>query len=707
MSSTAYGFRRAGEGTKREGRRLPRSLMFSVSLLVLAIDAPATAADVDDNSDLRLAQPVQDDGPLRLAPVTVTGEKTERSLQETASSVSVETEEDLNEHPGNATLDATMRGMPNVVGTGTGNFAPTIRGDDATGPANGVFAFLGGTRPRVTIQQDGRPLSFNELVYGRAGLWDVERVEVLRGPQTTLQGRNSIAGAIIVETKDPTYEFEGAARGVIGNSGTRELSGMVSGPIVEDQLAFRLTADQRFHDSWVDVQGDQGVEDIKEDNSFNFRGKLLFEPRALPDLSTKFTFNHVETRRPQTEFVSAPFEDRQLGAAFEFPVFDNRADSGILEVNYLLTPALELRNTASYTDLRVRRLTLPGNGIVDIRGDEASNELVAEYDTADLHSIFGTYFFRGASDETIDIGPGAFEDETLTVAFFGEGTIPLTERLDLTLGARYEREHRERVGNAAVFDINLDETFDAFLPKVGLAYQATEDVTFGATIQRGWNAGGAGISFAPPFPSFTYDEEFVWNYEAFVRTSWLDDRLFLNANVFLANYRDQQRLAFLDPADPASGVIRNAERTRSYGAELTASWLPLRELEITGTLGLLHSEILEFSASNLDLTGAEFARAPNVTASLGALYRHPSGVRLGVDGQFTGGYFSDDANTASDKIGPHFLLNAHAGYEEGNVEIFAFVNNILNRDDELLIFVEDSAQMVDPREFGVGMTVRF
>lgn len=683
----------------------PLALVF---LALAAGAAPASAEEVGAEATRQLAQQsmTSGDGVLRLPAITVIGEKTVRTLQDTASSVSVLSGEDLESNPGIKDLGDAIGRMPNVVDSGTGNFAPTIRGDDATGPANGVFAFLGGTRPRVTIQQDGRPLTFNELVYGRTALWDVDRVEVLRGPQTTLQGRNSIAGAIIVETKDPTFTSEAGARILGGNYGTRQFSGVVSGPIVGDQFAVRLSADRRLHESWVDVTSDVGVSDPEQEESTNLRAKMLLVPEGLSDFSAKLTLNHVATRRPQSEFATPPVKDRKNDGSSTFPVFENQANSAILELGYGFGDGFELRNTTSYSRVRIDRLTSPGNGIAEIKTNEVTNELVAQYRSPGLRGLFGTYFLSADGDETIDIGGGNFDDSTRTFAVFGEATVTFWERWDLTVGGRYEREKRERFGSAAVFNIDLDKTFDAFMPKFGLAYRATDDITVGATVQRGWNAGGAGIAFVPPFPSFTYDEEYVWNYEAFFRSTWLDKRLVVNGNVFFADYRDQQRLAFLVPGDPNSGVIRNVDKSRSYGAELNASWLATRNLELFGSLGLLKTEIEKFSASVQDLDGNEFARAPNVTASFGATYRFASGFSVGFDGRYVGAYYSEDDNNPAEKVGSRILFDARAEYAVENLRFFAFVNNIFDQDDPVLLF-DGNAQLVDPREFGVGLEIRF
>lgn len=650
---------------------------------------------------------------FQIEPTTVTGEKTERTLQNTATSVSVLTDEDLREHPNITTLDNALSRMPNVLDVGTGNFAPTIRGSDTTGPAEGVVAFIAGTRPRVTTQLDGRPLTYNEFVFGQTGLWDAERVEVFRGPQTTLQGRNSIAGAIIINTKDPTFHYEVDSRVLAGNFDTQQFSGAASGPLIKDQLAFRLSFDQRNHDSWVDVARKPiGVDNIEEEESTNVRAKLLFTPSVLPDLSAKLTFSHIDTRQPQVEFVNRPFNNRKLTTdePGQFPLFETESNSGVVNLSYFLTSEIELRNTAVYSDIAIDRLTDPGSGIAKILADEFSNEFILDYAAPQrgLRGLFGVYYFTADQNDEIDIQGGTFDDETDTISIFGEGTFTFFDKLDLTVGGRYEREKRQRVGSLGPFSINLDKTFEAFLPKFSVAYRLNEGLTLGVTVQRGFNAGGAGIAFVAPFPSFTFDEEFVWNYEAFFRSTWLDERLILNGNIFFEDFEDQQRSAFLVPGDPFASVIRNAESAHAYGAELTVTGLPLHGLEVFGTLGLLKTEIDKFSASVEDLAGNDFARAPNVTATLGALYHHPSGFSIGFDGRYVSDYFSDDLNEPVDEVDAFFVFNAQAAYEFTHFRVFAFANNIFDRDYELLIdTIGDFGQLGDPLEFGFGLQVSF
>lgn len=147
-----------------------------------------------------------------LQTVIVTADKLGRSLQDTPASVVVLKAEELERRAGATTTRDVLANIPNIVYTGTGNIAPTVRGVDSTGASQGVDAFIAGSRARLNMQIDGRPASYNEIVFGDSALWDVQQVEVLRGAQSTLQGRNAISGTIATKTKDPTFTTEGAVR---------------------------------------------------------------------------------------------------------------------------------------------------------------------------------------------------------------------------------------------------------------------------------------------------------------------------------------------------------------------------------------------------------------------------------------------------------------------------------------------------------------
>lgn len=234
----------------------------------------------------------------------VTGEKVKRSIFDTGSSVEVFDSNRISSMPNATQVPDLLRMTPNVVDVGIGNDLPTVRGVDGSGPTTGAGAFLSGTRPRLNLSLDGRSLTYNEQAYGPQSLWDLDRVEVFRGPQSYIQGRNAIAGAIVMASKDPTFEWESAFKGGAGNQHSSQLAAMASGPLVEDQLAFRVSVDRQRRRSDADLPAYEPVGDPREVEATTARAKLLFNPAGLRDLTTKLTFNHFGSTAPQNESLN-------------------------------------------------------------------------------------------------------------------------------------------------------------------------------------------------------------------------------------------------------------------------------------------------------------------------------------------------------------------------------------------------------------------
>jgi len=162
---------------------------------VLLIAVPSAPAEVSNS-----AKEIETDE------IIVNGERVKRSLKETQSSVAVFRKQDLESMAAPDRIQDVLAQVPNVLITGRRD-TPVIRGQNSVGELIGLPAFLGGARPRTVMQIDGRTVTFNEFANSSEGLWDIDRVEVFRSPQTTTQGVNSIAGAVFIQTADPTYRF--------------------------------------------------------------------------------------------------------------------------------------------------------------------------------------------------------------------------------------------------------------------------------------------------------------------------------------------------------------------------------------------------------------------------------------------------------------------------------------------------------------------
>lgn len=685
-----------------------------------AFAAIMVAASPSEAQEAPIAEEQEtEDGTLMLAPLTVTGEKTERSIMDTASSVAVFDDIELERRPSTYSTNDVLNLVPNVVTSETGNLAPAIRGIDGTGPAQGGDAFVAGTRPRLNYQVDGRTLSYNESIFSNIDLWDVERVEVFRGPQSTLQGRNAIAGAIVVKTKDPTYFLEGAGRIVVGENNTRQASAVVSGPVIDNQVAVRLSVDARRKDHFLDFTPYPQDPDPGRYESFNLRGKILIEPQDIPDLTALLTINSVTQEAPQSGDVARPF-DAQMPSFPSMNSFTTRAFGGIADVKYRLSDVWSAETILSATDLRVTRKGTTGSGNLEINTNEYVIEPRLRFTFDGISGFVGAHFFDNSQDEWIDLlGTGSFVDDTKTAALFGEVTVALASDLDLTLGGRLEREERDRTGailpmfGIGPISVDFHETYEEFLPKASLAWHMTDDVTTGVSVSRGYNGGGAGATFSAPYTSYTYDPEYVWSYEVFSRASLANDRVILTGNVFFNEYEDLQLPFDLNPSPAVwAYVVRNADEARTYGAEFGARWLATPDLQLFANLGLLKTEITKYPGSGVE--GNSLARSPAVTLDFGTYYENESGFDLSLTGRFTDAYHTEVDQKPRGKTDPYWVANAQVGYRFGDARIFASANNIFDSAEPVMIWSGgpgnanlDTATLLEPRSVTVGLEYTF
>jgi outer membrane receptor protein involved in Fe transport len=644
--------------------------------------------------------------------IVVTGQRIERTLFETASSVFVLTAEGIERVAGASDSDDLLALTPNVT-LGPGDSAPAIRGQDSTGALSGVDAFLGGTRPRSTISIDGRALNFNEYLYGTSSIWDLARVEIFRGPQTTTQGRNSIAGAVFFVTRDPAYDFEGAVRAEVAEFSTQQASLALSGPIQDDRLAARVSVDWREGDRTVRDTGlvntVSGV-DTNADDLLTARLKLLFDP--TDDLRLKLTYSHSEATGPQAEAADAPFGARESSSIFA-GVFDTESDAVILNADARLSDAWTSVNTLTLTKLDVERITTPtfGTGHFDI--EEVSVESIMRYQPTDgaLSGLFGVYYLDAEQDEVTDfsgfLGTGNFNDQQSSLGIFGEATFEASTGLFLTAGARFQRDEQTRGGSLAFLAVDYDESFDAFLPKFEVAYDLNDAVRIGVTAQRGYNPGGTTISFVDGSQD-TFDAEYVWNYEAFLRSTLFDGRLALSGNVFYAQYDDAQRSTNVEgPPGFFTTVYSNADKARATGLEVEAVYAVSETLTLRGALGLLDTEIEEFSISSDPIEGNEFQRAPPVSGTIAITWRPIDKLTLDWQTRYTDEYFSNDLNSPELKTESTAISDFQASYQLGSARIFAYARNVFDEDYVTYLYSTTLATLAESQRLGAGVEVRF
>jgi outer membrane receptor protein involved in Fe transport len=639
--------------------------------------------------------------------ITVKGEKTSRSLEKTASSVMVMTEKDLENMAGVNSSNNLLDRIPNLVPVEPGNEAPTVRGIDGTGPASGANAFLAGSRPRLNYQVDGRTLGFNESLFQDASLWDVGQVEVYRGPQSTLQGRNSVAGAIMINTIAPTFYWQGKARIMMGSQNKHVGSIAVSGPLVDDMLAFRFAYDNQSSDTAVELTPYEQENDPSSYKSETIRGKLLFVPND--DIQSILTIGQTDGHAPQSERVVRPFSNRVAQFPNQ-PTFDSTNLYGIWDTNWAISDQISFDLNISKTDFSNKRHALTGQGNLEIEGKETVIQPMLRLSTEDerVSGFIAAYILRSDQDEYIDLFDGGiFRDETESDAVLAELTWQFTDIVDITLGARYEEEDRYRAGGAGPLQLDFADSYKEFLPKITIAVKTSNTWIVGVTAGKAYNGGGAGITFAPPFEEYTYDAEFVTNYEFFTRSTLFNGQLTLTSNAFYNQFDDMQ-LPFTLGVN--STVIRNAEKATTYGFEGGMNYALTSNDEVYVNLGLLKTAVDKYA--DLTVQGKDLARSPAFSVDLGMTSSPIENLVLSANIRYTDAYYSDATNTPRGKVDAYVVANAQIAFTMSALRFSLMAENLFDSDSEVSILTgstveTDSSTLLKPRTLTASVEYSF
>lgn len=655
--------------------------------------------------------------------IVVTGERAKRSVKETPSSVVVFTRRDIERMAAPDRIQDLLAFVPNLL-VPTSRDTPTIRGQSGVGVLNALPAFLGGARPRTAMQVDGRTVTFNELVNSTEGLWDVDHVEVFRTPQTTTQGVNSIAGAIFMHTADPTFEPEGRARLIAGNWHRRQASAAVSGPLIPDQLAFRVSGDVYQAHSSTRMEGPTvGINNLNIDHYWTTRAKLLAQPRGAPGLKVLTIYAHTHAQAPQIEYARPPLRERH-DSNYPFGYFKSDVDSVTSAITYDAGGGLESRTTLSRGWSHFRRFAPQGFGQTHIRARDAAAETVLDWKPdGPVSAVGGLSYHRIDLGQFIDLstaglGTGSFDDTQKSFGLFGELSWRPAERFTLTAGARYQSDGKRRLGVLRMgpdLPLDYDKTTLAFLPKVSAAYDLTGEVRVGLLVQRAYNPGGTTLD-PKHRKQLDFRPEYLWDFEAFTRASLFDGRVSVNGNLFYNRIRDAQRELDFDFSSPAGPVgllqILSEPRSHSYGAELEVNARPTQRLTVTLGAGWLDTTITRGSVPNDPYLRKKFFGAPPFTAAGGADWRPIRNVDISAQARHESGFAGDDANTDLFKTKAFWIVDGRASWGIGKVSLFGYARNIFNTFQVIgyagprdAPFVE--VELTDPREVGGGIEARF
>ncbi len=670
-------------------------------------------------------------GVSTLAPVTVYGAKTTSSLEDTTTSVGVVSSETL-EQRDIRTFREAFRTLGNVMDGDWTDAGFVIRGVNSEG-------LTPGGDPLASLYIDGVRQTVNGARRGARGTWDVEQIEVYRGPQSTLSGRASLAGAVYLKTKDPTFEPEAAAKVSAGSLDTREGAVMASGPLVDNELAYRIAAEYQSSKSDINYptyERFDSYDEFVEDEYYQVRGKLLWLPEALPNTNALLTYSFSHDS-PTTRDIGGPvlgFDYDDERGDFNLPVFaENRsADTNnlSLELTQNMGPGMTFTSLTAWTNNVTERPSInkgtPGEtNIVNGEFDQSivTQEFRLNYQLEKWRWVTGVY---GAWEES-DAGfrrPDFFgnsdisrnESDTRNYALFGEVEYEFIPTWRAVVGGRVDYTDREQTAffsrNGAAItddDLSFDET--VFLPKLGLIKQLAPRHTLGFTVQEGYRSGGSGVLRSTGM-EYDFDAEKTLTYELSYKGASENQRLQVSANIFYTDWDDQQVEVLEDPLDPASSRITNAASSVLQGAELQGRYAFTDFLSGFASIGYVDSEFKDFEDASLgDLGGFPFPEAPEWNAAAGFGYQHSGGFFAGVDAKYLSKYLARFGQEPQEYIDGYTITNAQVGYGKEAWTVTVFAENLFDR--EYFVYNDRNAtgdiaaSLGEGRVAGVSFEARF
>lgn len=570
------------------------SVRFALFGALSCVSATTYSQDTDSAADLEK--------------IIVTGQKYDRGLQETPASVRVITARDIEEENIN-NLDDVLDRTANVTSLERGF---NIRGIDAFSVSGGGSSFL------ASVYVDGAVMPERAIQHDGLSTWDVNQVEILRGPQSTLQGRNALAGAIIMRTQDPTYDWQGKTRLVAGNYGQRQGALAFGGPILDNQLAFRISAEKQDFDGYISNLNQPNNSDYEEQDSL--RIKLLAEPDAIPEFRALFTYSNNE-REHGPRWTDVPTGSNQAerfahrSNSFNDPTFEfTESTLSTLELSYDLNSHWSLHGISAHSEVVYGYewdgdgSAAPGNILTDRREDETfSQELRLNFDYQNLVGVAGLYYSDlevndasggtsayslttlgvptllvtppeyggiGLSQQQADMVMALYagfdpaivsSDSTLyqkirTKALFADFTWKLSEQLDLLGGARYDRESRANSSNSQYQIANLDAMPDPANPMFDPMTAALIGGLNNQLIAFAVSASGNEPLVDEDFSAFLPKLGLSWRWNADIATSFIVQKGYRSGGVGI-NIAQSNIYSY------------DAEYTWNYELSLRSTWL--------------------------------------------------------------------------------------------------------------------------------------
>ncbi|MGS0825436.1 TonB-dependent receptor [Shewanella sp. 0m-8] len=582
-----------------------------------------------------------------------------------------------------------------------------------------------------------------------SSMYDLQQVEVLRGPQGTRYGANALAGLIYLKSNDPTDVFEHGAEVSLGDDNLQTFSGFSSGPITDSgNLLYRVSLQQHQQDGYRDNLY-LGRSDTNNRDEFTGRGKLRWY--ATEDLEIDLTFLHANY---DNGYDAWTLDNNGFDTLTDAPGVDKQRTTGSsLKFTYTGAENFDLTSLTSLAQSDTRH-NYDGDwanpdywesrdcgGIPceyeynwDKKGERKT--LTQEFRLSSTESgrifsdstdwLIGVYVMDLQEDnDTLDTyNQLSAEYEAQNYALFGQLDSDLGATYALSVGLRVERRESDYSDSAG----------DSFGPSetmwgghIALSKALSENHESYIRVARGYKAGGFNMSLPVELADKKeYDTEILYNYELGLKSTWFDGQASTNLAVFYMDRQDQQVAASQQstvPGEEGNFILftENAGSSHNYGAELEGNWYATDNLNLYGSLGWLETAYGDYQyedkyGAEVDLSGRELAHSPNYTFSIGATYRSDNGWFANVNASGKSDFYYSDSNES--KSDPYQIFNAKVGYEADIWSVYLWGRNLLDEQYGVRGFYfgnepdldwadKQYIRYGDPRQLGMTFNLKF
>jgi iron complex outermembrane recepter protein len=580
-------------------------------------------------------------------------------------------------------------------------------------------------------------------------LYDLALVEVVKGPQGALYGKNAIGGAINIYTKEPTNKMSNRITLGGGNGGNLKAQFVSSGAISKDKVFYRFSTQYKTFDGLLTNEFLNEKVDFSED--FNIRGQI--KARVSNNFTVAATFQHFKIDGGATyysvnptgtdgEFTGGildpnPEDGNNVIVADVLGKSDMKNNYGNFKMDYNLK-GVKLQSITSFN--RVERSTMGDLDFLELDGLTQAEAISTKTfnqeirlnntntDTKFDWSLGG--FYQNIKRDVVqngttgvdfggpfDFDTSDFVNETNTIALFGFGDYKITDKFTISAGFRYDIDKFTQ--EDFLFVTNSDRDNNEFQPKLSLSYQASKNILFYANYGRGYRNGGFNADATDLF-NRSFDDETSDNYEVgFKTTSW-NDRLIFNGSVFSSNLTNQQQY-ILDLTTFIAGVY-NYEETKVFGFELETRARLSNWLDVFANFGLSDAEIVKGGSAGItDYSIYDGQKVPFVPVSSFGIGLESS-FKITDDLKFngflnldtTGKTYWHETNTDANTTDAYSLLDARIGLSYKNWKLDIWGKNLTDTQyyrefspGEFVGSPDDVAWRGQPLAIGTAISVKF